>query len=257
MPNYLSAAFEQWRSHPRRYDLPFLAVAFVRRYLARGSAERRRHRLLVPPIDTLYVEVLNDPAFRASCASVRQHTLLDVARLANLWCLAQFVGDGIFIEVGSYKGGGALHICNAVRGRRKFYCFDPFEDAGFASIQAQDELFHKDQFRDTHYDSVVELLRVHNNAEAIKGFFPSTAYHLSLNQIAFCHLDVDVYQATKDSLDFIKDRLAPKSLIVLDDLNRGVKGVQQAVLEFLNDNPGFMLLPMFPSQGILLSKALW
>ena len=198
-----------------------------------------------------------NPEFQASCASARRHTLLDVARLANLWCLARMVGTGTFIEVGTYKGGGALHICNALATRGEFYCFDPFEDAGFESIEVLDELFHKEQFMNTRYGHVSDLLKVHPNATVVKGFFPSAARDLELGPIAFCHLDVDVYSATTASLDFLKDRLAQRSLVVLDDLNRGVKGVQQAVSEFLHENPTFVLLPMFPSQGVLLSTELW
>jgi hypothetical protein len=78
-----------------------------------------------------------------------------------------------------------------------------------------------------------------------------------LSQIAFCLLDVDVYEATRESLVFLAPRMAPRSFIVLDDVYRNVRGVTDAVDEFLRDNPSYLMLPLFPSQGVLLSTKLW
>ena len=253
-----SVSYERWKNHPRRYDLPFLLGAPFRRYRDRSHEERERRKLLVPPINTNNVEILLDEDFRASVDAARGNTLLDVGRLANLWYLARQAGEGTYLEVGSYKGGGALHICNAVRARKpRFYSFDPFEDGGFESIGDADDLFHKNQFTDTSYRAVANLLSVHPNATAVRGFFPAAAQTMDLGPIAFCHLDVDVYEATRDGLAYLAPRLARHSFIVLDDINREVKGVDQAVAEFLAAHPSFLHIPLFPSQGLLLSTKLW
>ena len=42
---------------------------------------------LAKPIDENYVEILDDPAFQESVKEVSGITLLDTARLANLWML--------------------------------------------------------------------------------------------------------------------------------------------------------------------------
>ncbi len=246
--------FSTWRHHPRGWDLRFLSEAISKKY----RAAKARKRLLQPPIDTNNVTVLSDQEFCKSIAQVRQHTLLDVGRLANLWCLARQVGPGIFLEVGSYRGGSALHICNAIDGQaRMFYCFDPFEKGGFEKITDRDTLFQASDFQDAAYAAVVHLLSCKPNAKVIQGFFPAAAESLALSNIAFCHLEVDVYAATKLSLDYLSSRMAPRSLIVLDDINRNVEGVDTAVAEFLADHPSFIFIPVFPSQGVLLSKILW
>jgi O-methyltransferase len=258
MSGLLSLTFEKWKAHPRRYDVPFLIQTSYRQYLDRRLMEKLRRRVLVPPIDPVNVEILADEDFRASVAAVRGRTLLDVGRLANLWNLARQAGPGVYLEVGSYRGGGALHICNAVRERNpRFYSFDPFEDGGFENIRPEDQLFSKDQFTETSYREVVRLLSSHPNATVKKGFFPAAAEGLDLQPIAFCHLDVDVYEATCECLNFIAPRLGPRSFIVLDDINRNVKGVERAVQEFLAANPSFLMIPLFPSQGLLLSTKCW
>ena len=234
--------------------MPFVLGAVRRRY----DVLLNRRRLLEPPIVTNNVEILFDEEFRRSVVQVKKHTLLDVARLANLWSLAQLAGPGVFLEVGSYRGGSALHICNAidVRGAR-FYCFDPFEKGGFEKITKLDKLFEANDFRDTPYEAVAKLLSGKHNATVVQGFFPAAAEGLDLTDIAFCHLDVDVYEATKSSLEYLAVHLAPRSMIVLDDVNRKVEGVDAAISEFLADHPSFLFVPLFPSQGLILSKALW
>lgn len=257
MGGFFAIRYQKWKSHPRRRDLRFLLKTVYRQYFDWRFEENLRHKLLVPPLDPLNIEVLEDEEFRASVKAVQGCTLLDVGQLANLWALARRAGPGVFLEVGSYRGGGALHICNAVRAQnRHFYSFDPFEDGGFESISAVD-LYRKDQFTETSHLAVQRLLAAHPNARAVKGFFPEAAKGLDLQPIAFCHLDVDVYPATRDCLNFLAPRLGPKSFIVLDDVYRRVSGVQHAIDEFLAANPSFLLIPMFPGQGVLLSAKLW
>ncbi|MGD1155318.1 MAG: class I SAM-dependent methyltransferase [Terriglobia bacterium] len=154
---------------------------------------------------------------------------------AKLWNLARLAGPGIFLEVGSFRGGTALHICNAIANRgATFYCFDPLEKGGFENLGAQDTCSKPGDFTDTQHEAVVKLLSSRPNAKVIQGYFPAAAEDLKLHDIEFCHLDVDVYEATKKSLEYLAPRLAPRGFIVLDDMGRlETPGVNKAVAEFL------------------------
>ena len=58
--------------------------------------------------------------------------------------MAQMSGEDAFLEVGAYRGGGALHILNAIGSRpQPFWCFDPFEGGGFEEITANDNYFRR------------------------------------------------------------------------------------------------------------------
>ena len=128
----LQQELDRWRMHPRRNDFLYLLGVPFRRLARSRHLEAERRRLLFPPIDTTNMEVLGDELFRQSAQEVKAHTLLDVGRLANLWTFARLVGPGAFLEVGTYRGGGALHILNAISANpQPFYSFDPFEDGGF------------------------------------------------------------------------------------------------------------------------------
>ena len=137
-----------------------------------------------------------------------------------------------------------------------FYCFDPFENGGFEKLTDCDAAFEPDDFRDTQYEAVVKLLSSKPNAKVIQGFFPAVAEGLCLQEIAFGHLDVDTYEATKDSLEYLAPRLAIRGLLVLDDLgHRETPGVKKALDEFVAKHPSFVAIPMFPCQAVLLPKS--
>ena len=103
----------------------------------------------------LYLEVLEDPEFQASVEEVKDLTLLDTARLANLWQLARMTDpSGAMIEIGSYKGGGALHISNSCPKRTIFVC-DTFKGFGNLPMDPKlDHLFARERFQDTSFDLV-------------------------------------------------------------------------------------------------------
>ena len=76
-------------------------------------------------------------------------------------------------------------------------------------------------------------------------------------KLSFIHLDVDAYKATKESLLFILrlPQLCARSLIVVDDFNRGACGVNLAVNEVAEEIPGTLALPLFPAQGLIIPKS--
>ena len=202
------------------------------------------------------IEILSNSDFNKSCNEIKNFTLLDTPRLANLWMLSQQSDkDGAIIEIGSYKGGGAKHLSNANPERKVIVC-DPFDDKSFQEIDnSVDSNFFHGQFSNTSYDSVVKLLSG-CNAEVIKGYFPNSVSEKKLPKISFVYLDVDVYKATFESLIFLVSNqcLLEKHIILLDDYNRSCDGIDKAVKEFLSFHPSYKALPLFPGQGVLIPE---
>ncbi len=170
-------------------------------------------------------------------------------------------GPGTFLEVGSFRGGTALHICNAIdefHANAKFHCVDPFETGGFEQLDAGDGAFRPTDFTHTSCGQVQKLLASKPNAQVIQGYFPAAVEALNLGNISFCHLDVDVYEATRSCLAYVAPRLAPRSLILLDDIGHiGIPGALKAANEFVAADPSFLMIPIFPCQALLLPKLLW
>ncbi len=266
MLDLLERYFSKWKKDPQRWRPKFivrgvwavLCGIYVRQIAIRESLTSHEKLLTLGP-GARWVELLQEKEFSASVEQVKKYTLLDVARLANLWNMVRMVGPGIFVEVGTFRGGTALHICNAMLNRdAPFYCFDPFEKGSFENISDVDRPFTPEPFTKTRFKSVVELLSHRPNAKVVQGFFPAAAADLNLQDIAFCHLDVDIYDATRQCLEYLAPRLSPRALIIVDDYGtEDTPGVKKAVDEFVAERPSFLLIPMFPVQAVLLPRSLW
>jgi hypothetical protein len=118
-----------------------------------------------------------------------------------------------------------------------------------------DKLFNQAMFRNTSKELVDSLFRHKNrNYGILDGYFPESCQGTDLGPISFVHLDVDVYEATRNSLTYIVPKLLAHSLIVLDDYKRNTKGLERAVSEFSEVHPEWMVLPLFPGQGVMISR---
>lgn len=210
--------------------------------------------VIVKPIDPIGVELLGDRDFQESCAQVYNLTLLDTPRLANLWQLCrQTDPQGNILEVGVYQGGSALHLANSSPGRQVFAC-DSF--TGFARLdKTLDHAFDEQMFKNTSKEAVERMFSASGRPiRVIAGFFPQSCAAVDLGRLSFVHLDVDVFEATLDALNYVSGKMMDRSLIVLDDYNRTADGVNRAIDSFLTKNSGWQVLPLFPSQALLIPK---
>ncbi|MEM4331709.1 MAG: TylF/MycF/NovP-related O-methyltransferase [Candidatus Micrarchaeia archaeon] len=67
------------------------------------------------------------------------------------------------------------------------------------------------------------------------------------------HLDVDVYEPTRFSLNFFKDKLQPGGIIIVDDYGfTTCPGVKKAVDEFTRNNINYELFHLLTGQALLI-----
>jgi O-methyltransferase len=208
-------------------------------------------------MDESHLEVLADPKFQASVDEVKNITLLDTARLANLWQLCRMSNPaGSLIEIGSYKGGGAIHISNSCPERTIFVC-DTFE--GFGDLPMDpvlDHLFDKEHFRDTSFELVKSgWSSKGRDVRWVRGYFPESAADMDISNISFAHVDLDIYASTVNTLEYLRTRLIDQSIVVFDDYLRGVDGVTKATREFSEAYPDWVTFPIFPGQGLMVNRS--
>jgi O-methyltransferase len=77
---------------------------------------------------------------------------------------------------------------------------------------------------------VKEALGAFPRIEFFPGWIPGAFPDEPGARYRFVHLDVDVYQPTRDSLDYFYPRLVPGGMIVCDDY--GWPGARKAIEEF-------------------------
>lgn len=234
--------------------------AIVRRAFFTLGFDLVRHDPAYPisrSIDTKGVELLADAEFQASCEMLGNTTLLDTPRLANLWMLCRITDPtGAIAEIGTYRGGGALHLSNCCPERLIVVC-DPFSQENFERLDPElDKIFSHGQFPGASEQEVRNLFR-HRRARIIPGYFPDSVRNSPLPKLSFVHLDVDVYEATRRSLEFLLmgQVLCDRSLIVLDDYNRKADGVLKAVKEVLEIASGTSVFPLFPGQALIVPSS--
>lgn len=155
---------------------------------------------------------------------------------------------GDYIECGVFTGksldifAGVLDLFD-VSGRRLFG-FDSFEGLDSPGIEDIDvrtnaPFFAKGSIRGLELEEIKQMLAQRKcNIELIKGWIPLSFQGYEDLKFAFAHIDVDLYEATKDCLIFIYPRMVPWGIILFDDYGFPMcKGARKAVDEFLADKP--------------------
>jgi len=140
--------------------------------------------------------------------------------------------SGDFAEVGVFGGGSAKIICMAKKARH-LYLFDTFqgmpkpakEDTGIAEFTLRASI-----------EDVERELSSYPNVHIYKGLFPQTAEGIRNKTFAFVHLDADLYESTKQSLEFFYPRMVKGGIILMHDYQR-IKGVTKAIDEFYQAKP--------------------
>lgn len=170
---------------------------------------------------------------RAYEASSKHGTL--VAR-DRAMCLVREAVDslavaGEFWECGVYRGGSARLLAEVIKpAPRTLRLFDTFH--GLPAPSGFDT--HREgEFKASMWDATeflpYDFIRIH------PGVIPESFRGLEDSEIAFCHLDLDLYLSTRDALAFVWPRLANGGAIVIDDYewegDNGCPGVKKAVDE--------------------------
>ncbi|MEN0040994.1 MAG: TylF/MycF/NovP-related O-methyltransferase [Pseudomonadota bacterium] len=153
--------------------------------------------------------------------------------------------DGDIAECGVRHGKSALYMWSAMseerRSARTIFLFDSFEGLS-------DPIPGRDQM-----DTVVDentgkrLFDIGGPAQVLKrfedknvevktGWIPDRFPEVETNRFALVHVDVDLYQPTKDTIEFFYDRMVPFGVMVCDDYGSGsYPGAREAIDEFFAD----------------------
>ena len=118
--------------------------------------------------------------------------------------------NGLFLEFGVYRGGTLNYMSN-LKKDQIFYGFDSFE--GLPE-------FWQPGFVKGQFNLNGELPTVNDNVKLIKGWFNEslpTFCKENNEDVAFLHIDCDLYSSTKIIFDNLKDRIKPGTVITFDE----------------------------------------
>lgn len=161
--------------------------------------------------------------------------------------------SGSIIEAGVAGGTGLCTFAlleDSRKLKRRIWGFDSF--SGFPlGTSADSQVFQKSgksAYKNFSEDFVMEVLRSiplsHAMLERITlcgGFMPQSFSQYDLGPVALLNVDVDLYQSTKDVLDYFWPLMESAGIVILDEYdsnNDAVKwpGAKRAIDEFCNSN---------------------
>jgi predicted O-methyltransferase YrrM len=145
---------------------------------------------------------------------------------------------GYIAEVGVYKGGSARIIAE-VKGKRVLHLFDTFEGLPEISKIDNPQQFYKGKFL-VSFEDIKKSFTKYSGVHFYKGLFPDTAGPVKDARFSFVNLDVDLYESTKNCLEFFYPRMSRGGIIISHDYIDAA-GVKKAVDEFYKDKPETVL----------------
>lgn len=165
-------------------------------------------------------------------------TIRDVAKKASLL-------NGDFVECGVWIGTSAKVLaeeCNST-----VHLFDSWE--GVSKLTG----FDNELYETLNWKADLEIVKINlsyfDNVLFYKGWIPSRFNEISNVDISLLHIDCSLYEPTRDSLEFMWDRIVPGGYVICNTHEGLSTGPEKAVREFFAGKAELVEYPM----GILVA----
>lgn len=151
--------------------------------------------------------------------------------------------EGNYAECGVFQGATAYLIANSMRNNEKLFLYDTFE--GLSEPSKEDGTYWSKGDLNAGIEFVKNRLKQFHLIAYKQGFIPTRFYENADTFFKFVHVDVDLYQPTKDSIEFFYARLVKGGILVCDDYGfKSCPGAKQAFDEVMESKPeSIVLLP--------------
>jgi len=179
-----------------------------------------------------------DDEFQSIWALIERNTLVDILRGYELYQVVRESADlpGDILEVGVWRGASAAILAAAARRwmpEARIWLCDTF--TGVVKAGEHDSHYTGGEHADTTVGMVESLLGRMGvtKAQILVGVFPDeTGAEIANQQIALCHIDVDVYQSAADIVAWLAPRMPCGGILVFDDYGvSSCKGITRLVDE--------------------------
>lgn len=236
------------------------------RGVQRGTAEDEKYRVAEALTSAVYPKykfseyarlLLEDEDFLAYYEHFMEggnwHSLDRKYTLDQLLKLTLHI-DGDAAECGVYKGASSYLICRAIQPYGKWnHLFDSFDGLS-APIEQDGTYWVAGAFR-VDESHVRGNLTEFGNFTVYRGWIPERFQEVAEKRFCFVHIDVDLYEPTRDSIEFFYDRLNPGGVMLMDDYGfKTCPGAKLAADEFFDRKPEeIVMLPT--GQAFILRRS--
>lgn len=175
----------------------------------------------------------------------RHHTLIQLLKQT-----LPMINTGHVAECGCWRGLSSYQIAHHLQKadfKNTFYIFDSFE--GLSKFQEEDSAGfalpnegERCKYFACPLETVKDNLKEYAFIDFKKGWIPDRFDEVRDSNFSFVHIDVDLYQPIRDSLQFFYPRMVKGGIIVFDDYGcLDFPGAKKAVDEFLERKRDFFL----------------
>ena len=213
-------------------------------------------QLIVPGYKFQYPQMAwwEDQEFASYLAAFNEQNGFNSGRRFTLYQLARLTAavPGDTAECGVYEGFSSFLICLATsNGQRMHFAFDSFE--GLSRPDGVDGPHWKAGDLSTPMERAMHNLQQFPNVSWHKGWIPERFVEVEDRRFALVHIDVDLHEPTRQSMDFFYPRMNPGGIILCDDYAcTTCPGTTKALDEYLIDKPEKMI--MLPCGGGFMIK---
>lgn len=159
---------------------------------------------------------------------------LNTAFMGRLYILRQLAKQQTsknknFAECGTYAGM-SMHfvadLCN-----KRFIGIDSFE--GVSEPGKYDTDYFKNLKLEIPIEVAEKTTKSHKNVELYKGWIPTVFKTIDNLEYSYIHIDVDLYQPTKDSIEYFWPKLVNGGVLICDDFgSEKTIGAKKAMIDF-------------------------
>jgi predicted O-methyltransferase YrrM len=187
-------------------------------------------------------EIVDDAVFLRAFETAHNRTVVDIARLMNLFLIIRFFFNGLssqnIVEFGTYRGGSAMFMASCLKELfpgAHVYALDTFE--GMPDTNDVD-MHRRGDFGDAQFAEVTAAAQKFklNNITFVKGRFDETFPGVSGEAKSFglAHIDCDIYDAVRYCQDAVWPLMCPGGYVAYDDATTAsCLGATQAMEELV------------------------
>ena len=204
----------------------------------RWLALRRAGRFFMPAYRFQYPQMLwwNDAGFNAY---LKKFDLIDGMNTDRRWVVNQLTKlaervEGDTAECGVFNGSSSYLISKALD--RDHFMFDSFE--GLSEPSGADSDYFASNVLACSLETAQRNLADFPKAVFLKGWIPERFNEVRDRKFCFVHIDVQLEQPTRDSVEFFYPRMNPGGILVFDDYGfTTCPGARKAIDEFMAGRP--------------------
>lgn len=155
--------------------------------------------------------------------AVLRNTMLSRLKLYFLTGLLSQISHlpGDILEAGCGSGGSTRAIANVLKKQRRIkplWILDTF--AGYDNVDEKKDgtHVHTGDCKCASKEEVRQLLSDYDGCtHLIEGSIPTTLQHVAAKSLAFAHIDVNLYEPTKEATRFCLEKMSVGGIILFDD----------------------------------------